>query len=278
MTELTGEIAVRRWDHDYDSERSRPLLRHGYWPVLWSWARRDFRSRYSQSALRALWSIWQPLWIVLLNGAFFYGVLGVNGEGLPYLSFIVASILAFRYLATGLGACSIIFDNANIVTKAYFPREIIPLSTLVVSVVDVAAMLCILLVVATLQGISLSITLVALPLVLAVLVAFTVALTLFLCATAVFLRDLTYVVPLLSQTLFLGTPIMYPASQTPERIAWVNTVNPLAVVVEATRDCVLRHQWPNGSLLVVQLLINASLALLALRYVRALEPRMADVA
>ena len=132
--------------------------------------------------------------------------------------------------------------------------------------------------VATLQGISLSITLVALPLVLAVLVAFTVALTLFLCATAVFLRDLTYVVPLLSQTLFLGTPIMYPASQTPERIAWVNTVNPLAVVVEATRDCVLRHQWPNGSLLVVQLLINASLALLALRYVRALEPRMADVA
>lgn len=273
----TDSALAARWDHEYDSTRRRPLLRHGYWPILWTWARRDFRARYTQSALRAVWSVWQPVALVVLNGVFFYAILGVNGDGIPYLSFIVASILAFRYLATGLGACTSISDNAGIVTKAYFPREFVPLSTLVVSLVDLATMLVILLVVSTAQGIGWSITLVALPVVLVLLIAFSVAVTLLLAATAVFVRDVTYLVPLLTQVLFLGTPIMYPPSQTPEAIAWINSVNPLAVVVEGVRDCALSHTWPDWPLLGIQIACNLVLALIALRYVRALEPQMADV-
>ncbi|MFN8019803.1 MAG: ABC transporter permease [Acidimicrobiales bacterium] len=266
-----------RWDHVYDSRQVRPLLRHGYWPVLWSWARRDFHARYSQSALRAVWSIWQPLSIVLVNGIVFYAILGVDGGGLPYLAFIVASIMVFRYLATGLGACSILSDNASILTKASFPREIVPLSTLTVSFVDLGVMLGILVVVSIAQGIHLQATVVALPAVLLLIVLFTVWLTLLLCTLAVFVRDLTYLVPMVSQLLFLGSPIMYPAEKLPARVAWINHVNPLAVTVEGVRDVVLRGTWPPWGLLAVQLVVNGVLVLVALWYLRSVERRMADV-
>lgn len=272
-----GQTAATRWDYDYDSRRSRPLLRHGYWPVLWSWARRDFYARYTQSALRAVWSVWQPLSIVIVNGIVFYGILGVDGGGIPYLSFIVASILVFRYLATGLGATSVIVDSASIVTKASFPREIIPLSVLTVSFVDLGVMLSILIAVSTVQGIDFHLTVVALPIVLVLIVAFTVAVTLMLSTLTVFVRDINYLVPTVSQLLFLGSPIMYPADKIPDRVAWINDVNPLTVAVEGVRDVMLRGRWPSWGLLSVQIAANGLAAFAALAYLRSVERRMADV-
>lgn len=276
--EHPAEAVAQRWDHDYDSDRRRPLLRHGYWPLLWTWARRDFHARYRQSGLRTLWSLWQPLSIVTINGVFFYGVLGVDGGGLPYLAFIVASIMVFRYFSTGLGAATVIYDNANMITKAYFPREIIPLSTLVVSLVDLGAMLTILLGVSWAQGIRPGLTLVALPCVLVLLFAFTIAVTLFVCTVSVFVRDVSFLLPMVSQLIFLGSPIMYPITKLPLRVQWVEQLNPISVVAEAVRDVVLRHRWPPWGLLGAQAALWSLLALAALWYVRALEGRMPDVA
>src|SRR4051794_18772517 len=111
------QLGPDRWDFHFDSAVRRPLLRHGYWPVLLDWTRREFRARYRQSGLRSGWALWQPLSIVVINGLFFHTVLNVNGGGLPYLVFIVAGIMGYRFMSTGLSSANVITENAGVITK-----------------------------------------------------------------------------------------------------------------------------------------------------------------
>lgn len=245
--------------------------------MLRTWARRDLRSRYRQSSLRTLWAIWQPLSIILVNGLFFVFVLDVQSDDVPYLSSVIAGVAAYRYLSVALGAATVVTDNGHVVTKAAFPREIIPLSLLLVGLVDLGVLLALLLVVAPVQGVGPSVHLVALPLVLVPLLLVSTAVLLTLSAVAVFVRDVTYVLSTLTQVVFLGTPVMYPATQTPEPVRWVNSVNPLAVVVEAIRDVALRHVWPSWPLLAAHTVAGLCALALAARFFRRLDPRMADV-
>ena len=154
----------------------------------------------------------------------------------------------------------------------------IPLSTLAVSLIDLGVMFVILVVVATAQGITITVTALAMPVIMVLLIALSVTVTLALSSVTVFVRDTMYLLPMMSQMIFLITPIMYPASQLPENLQWINSVNPLSVVVEATRDTMLRGIWPDWPLVGVHLAIQLALALTALWYFRALESRMADVA
>lgn len=248
-------------------------------PLLRVWTQREFRTRYRQSALDAAWSVIQPVGVVLIYGFLFSIVLRVRADGLPYLAFAFAGIAPWRFLAfaTSAGFPSIV-EAQSTITKVYFPREVIPLSVVGASLVDLGVATTILLLVAVVQGVGLTITVVALVPVFAVLVLYVAATTVLGASLSVFVRDVALLLPLGLQLLFVGSPIMYPADLLPDRLRWLNEVNPVAVVVEATRDATLRHTWPDWPLLAVHAAVALALCVLALLYARSVEPRMADLA
>lgn len=262
-------------------EAHRPLTRRvrSTLPLLRVWTRREFRARYRQSALDVMWSLVQPVGVVLIYGFLFNVVLDVSADGLPYLAFAFAGIAGWRFLSFASSASfPSIVEAHQTITKVYFPREVIPLAVVGGALVDLAIVSAILLVVALAQGVGLAVTTLALVPIDLVLVLYVAAACVFGASISVFVRDVALVLPLVLQLLFVGSPIMYPADLLPERLQWLNEVNPVAVVVEATRDAVLRHTWPDWSLLGVHAVVAATLLVLALRYARSVESQMADVA
>lgn len=255
-------------------ERLRSLA-----PLLRLWTGREFRARYRQSALDASWSVVQPIGVVLVYGFLFSIVLRVSADGLPYLSFAFAGIAAWRFIAFGTSAAvPSIVEAQSTITKVYFPREVIPLSVVGAALVDLAIATTLLLVVAVVQGVGLDVTVVALVPIDVVLVLYVAAASVFGASLAVFVRDVALLLPLLQQLLFVASPIMYPSDLLPSSLAWLNEVNPVAVMVEATRAATLEHVWPDWPLLAVHGAVAALLLVAALAYARAVESQMADLA
>lgn len=248
-------------------------------PLLRVWTGREFRTRYRQSALDVAWSLVQPIGVVLIYGFLFSIVLEVDADGLPYLAFAFAGIAPWRFLsyATSASFPSIVEAHSTI-TKVYFPREVIPLSVVGASLVDLAIATTILLAVAVVQGVGLAVTALALAPIDLVLVLYVAAFCVVGASVSVFIRDVALLLPLVQQLLFVGSPIMYPADLLPEGLQWLNSVNPVAVVVEATRDATLRHVWPDWSLLAVHGVVAGTLLFLGLLYARSVESQMADLA
>jgi len=247
--------------------------------LLGVWTEREFRVRYRQSALDALWSVIQPVGIVLIYGFLFSIVLQVSTGGLPYLAFAFAGIAPWRFIAFATSsAFPSITAAQGTITKVYFPREVLPLSVVGASLVDLAIATLILFIVAVVQGVGLDVTVLALVPVDVVLVLWVAAICVLGASVSVFVRDVVLFLPLAQQLLFVASPIMYPASLTPDSLSWLNEWNPVAVVVEATRDAVLRHSWPDWPLLAIHGAAATGVLLLALAYSRTVERHMADLA
>lgn len=242
-----------------------------------SFARRDLQSRYRQSSFALLWSVLQPLGLVAVYAVVFSQILRVEGGGLPYLSFVVAGLMVFRYFSAGLQQATCFIDRADTLTKAYFRRETLPLSGCVAALVDLAIGVSVLVVVAWIQGIRPTTTFVALPLVIAVLVAYTAATAIVFATVTVFVRDLAHALPTISQVLFLASPVLYPEAQIPPRLSFLGTVNPVAVVAEAVRETTLVGIWPEFDLLLIHLFVGSSLLVGAVVYLRSIEDRIVDV-
>lgn len=251
----------------------------GELPLLAVWTGREFHSRYRQSGFDSLWSLIQPIGVVLIYGFLFAIILEVAPGGVPYLAFAFAGIAPWRFIAfaTSAGFPSIVSSHATI-TKVYFPREVIPLSVVLAAVVDLAIATSLLLVVVIVQGVGLSVEVVALLPIDAILIAYVAGFTVLGASIGVFIRDVTLLLPLVQQFLFVASPIMYPASLIPDQLEWLNAVNPVAVIVEATRDVTVEHAWPDWSLLGIHTLVALLVLAGALAYCRAVESRMSDLA
>ena len=242
-----------------------------------SFARRELHSKYRQSALSLFWGIVQPILLVLVYAVVFSQILNVTGGNIPYLSFVVAGIVVWRYFSAGLNQTTSFIDRSSVLSKVYFRREVIPLSGCVAALLELGVGLVAIVAVAWIQGISPSITLVALPLVLSVLLVYTIAIAILLATITVFVRDVAHAMPTISQVLFLASPILYPESQIPSNLKFLGTVNPVAVVAEATRAVSLEGIWPNFDLLMVHLCIGTALLVGSVVYLRSIEDRIVDV-
>lgn len=263
-----------KWEHDPLTTRLRSGL-----PLLGIWGRREFRIRYRQSALGFLWSIVQPAAMLAVFGFVMARVLKVGSEGYPYISFVYVGLVPWTFVATSLstGFGSLV-SATPILGKVYFPREIIPLAVVAASAVDLLIGTGLLVVVLVVQGVGLSVTLVAVIPVYVVLALWVGAVTVLGAVITVFIRDLRLAIGLLLQLMFIASPITYPASLLPESVRWLKTVSPMIVIVEAMRDAALRRQWPAWGSLAAHGLIAAVILLGSIIYTRSVEPRIVDVA
>ncbi len=234
--------------------------------------------RYKQSVLGIAWAIVQPLSLMLIYTLIFSYIAKVQTDGIPYAIFAYAALLPWTYFSTSLAnATNSLVGNSELVTKVYFPREILPLSYVI-------AGLCDLLIAATVMAglmfyYRVSFTANALyvvPIVL-VLTLFIMAMVLILSATQVRFRDIGVAVPLLLQLWMFATPVVYPLSAVPQRFQAFYVLNPMVGTIENFRRTLLQGLSPDFYTLGISAVMSVLLLVGAYVYFKHVEATVADL-
>lgn len=221
-----------------------------YRDLLWTFATRDIKLRYRQTALGVAWVIIQP---VLAAGilSFVFGRLGGLGGGLSYFAVVYAGQLGWQAFNTTVTKnSSALVGNSHLVSKVYFPRLILPLSTILATLVDFLVALPLILVVLPLvDAHPTPAGLAMLPVWLGIMILTSMGFGLIAGALMVRYRDVQYIVPVAVQSLFFASPVAYPAAKLLAHTShpWATTVyylNPLAAALEGFRWSLLGMPAP----------------------------------
>jgi lipopolysaccharide transport system permease protein len=250
-----------------------------YRELLYFLTKRDIKVRYKQTVLGGLWAIIQPAFTMIVFTLFFGRLAKVPSEGMPYPIFVYAGLLPWTYFANAVsGSGNSLVGSANLITKIYFPRLLVPASASLAGLLDFFIAMFVL-------G-ALMIHYHFVPSILGIfLFPFLVGLT-FLCALGVGLwlsamnvqyRDIRYVIPFLVQIWMFVSPVIYPVSIVNEKYQWLLALNPMAGLIKAYRASILGHQPVHWLLLGISALIILLLLLSGLFYFRRMEKVFADV-
>ncbi len=239
---------------------------------------RDIKVRYKQAALGVSWALLQPLLTTLISWVVFGILLKVESDGLPYPVFVMSALMPWHLFATSLQKSSIsLVGNANLLTKIYFPRLIIPVSAILAVLVDFIISFFILIVLMLVYRIAPSWQVLwVIPLTLmAVLTALAVGL--WLSALDVQYRDVQHMVPFLVQIWMYASPIVYPISTIPEGIfRTLYGLNPMVGVIQGFRWALLGGTPPDLTMLV-SVIVVILLLISGLFYFRRMEKTFADI-
>ncbi|MBI3763485.1 MAG: ABC transporter permease [Chloroflexi bacterium] len=254
------------------------------WHELWEYREllyflvwRDLKVRYKQTALGAAWAIIQPFFTMVVFSLFFGRLARVPSEGIPYPIFAYVALLPWTYVSSAIGqAANILVGSANLITKVYFPRVIMPAATVVAGLVDFAIAFVILIGMMIYYGIAPTWATVFLPAFLLLAVSTALGVGLWLSALNVVYRDISYAVPFLTQFWLFATPVAYPSSLLSEPWRTLYGLNPMVGVVEGFRWALLGAQFP-GPLFGVSAVVSLLLLASGIIYFRSIEETFADV-
>ncbi len=249
-----------------------------YRDLLWLWTLRELQVRYKQSLLGAVWAIAQPLSLTLVFTLVFSRLVRVDTGGIPYPIFAYAALVPWTFLSTSLsfGIPSLV-NNMNLVTKIYFPREILPLASVGAALIDFFISAVILFGMMVVYGIWPGwLSLWVLPL-LAVQIALMVAVVMSGSAVLVFFRDVRFVVPLFTQIWMYATPVIYPAALVPERYRSLYYLNPMASIVDGFRRVLLTGEAPQLDALAISAVVSVVLLVIGYMFFKWVEPLFADL-
>jgi lipopolysaccharide transport system permease protein len=220
--------------------------------LLWAWTARNIRARYQQSALGWLWAIVQPGAQVIIFTVIFTRFVPVDTGGIPYPIFSFVAVTPWTLLAASLTDMSqTLVANMNLVTKIYFPREVLPVAALLARMLDFGVALCLLVLMMLFYRVpAFPMGWLFLPLILMIQLALILGLGLASAAANVFFRDVQSLIALGLQIWFYACPIIYPASMVPEPLRPFYFLNPMAGVIEAYRDVLLNGRLPGNYLII----------------------------
>ncbi|MCG3209402.1 MAG: hypothetical protein FOGNACKC_03026 [Anaerolineae bacterium] len=251
---------------------------YGARELLFTWTMRDFKVRYSQSLLGAAWAILQPLSLMVIFSVIFSVFIKVPTDGVPYPVFAYTALLPWTLFANSLStAIPSLVTNMSLVSKIHFPREILPLSAILVSFIDFLIACSVYVILLIFFQYPIGPTVLLVPLVLFIQIILTFALSLMASAFMVFYRDVRFVIPLALQLWMYATPIIYPITVVPEWLRPFYYLNPMAVLITAYRDIILHNQMPNWTYLGLATLLSGLLLVVAYPYFKQAERKFADL-
>jgi lipopolysaccharide transport system permease protein len=239
---------------------------------------RDVKVRYKQTALGVVWVVLQPLLAAGIMSLVFGSVAKLPSDGVPYFLFAFTGMVAWQaFNGTLSKATACIVGNSQLVSKVYFPRLILPLSTVLSTLVDLAVSFAVLIVLMTVYGIAPQPSLLALPVILALLIMFAVGLGLYASAVLVTYRDLQYVIPYFLQLLMYASPVAFALSAVPENLRVFFVLNPITGLLETFRWTILGKGSPNWVSLGYSTLVVLIVCIVGAVQFKRMERTFADV-
>ena len=282
---IDGEDSmVRQEDFDLVIKSGRTELH--YWRDLWRFrelfyflAWRDVLVRYKQTVIGIAWSVIRPLLTMIVFTIVFSKVAKLPSGGVPYPIMVYAAMLPWQFFANALTESSnSLISNANMLTKVYFPRMVVPVSAVIVSLIDFLISLVILALLMAWYRYIPDWRIMALPIFLAFAFAASFGSGLWLAALNVRYRDFRYIVPFIVQFGLYISPVGFSSSVIPEQWRLLYSLNPMVGVIDGFRWAILRGSaqihWPGFAL---SMLVTFLLVCIGITYFRKTERVLADV-
>jgi len=249
-----------------------------YRDLLWTLVWRDIVVRYKQTFLGIAWAILVPVFTAAVYVVVFGKFANFPSGGTPYPSLVIAGVLPMQYFASALTLASMsLLTNLQLVTKVYFPRTLLPLSSVLIPYLDFLIGLPVLLFLMwyyhTWPGGPQVLTA---PLFMALAVLMALGSGLLLSAVNVRFRDVRYMIPVILQVLPLLSGVMFAVSEIPTKWQWILALNPMTAVISGWRWAVLDAPEPNWGQVSVGVAIAVAFFVVGLAVFRSAEPKFAD--
>jgi lipopolysaccharide transport system permease protein len=248
-----------------------------YRELLWVLTMRDIKVRYKQTVLGAGWAIIRPVLTMLIFSVVFGQLAKMPSDGYPYPVFVYAALLPWTFFSGAISTSGqSLVGSSHLVSKVYFPRLIIPLSSVGAGLIDLLISTGVLLLIMLWYGVPITWHLLAAPLLLAGVIFAALGIGTLLSALTVAYRDFTHLTPFMVQIWLYVTPVIYPVSIVPERWQWLLYVNPMTGLVEAFRSAFLGKPFD-----LVGIAISFAVAVVVfavgVAYFEKVERRFADI-
>ncbi len=216
-----------------------------YRDLLLTMTQRDLLLRYKQTFMGFAWAVFMPLVNTFIFSVIFTRVATLDTGGVPYPVFAYCGLVVWNYFVSALKfSATSLTSNANLVTKVYFPREIFPLSAVLVSLFDLAVGATLLVPVMLWYKISVTSAILFLPVVLIVHTLFTIAMALLLAMGNLVYLDVKYLFEIVLAVWMLGTSVVYPVDLIGGWLGMLFMFNPLTPIIDAYRSVLLRGELP----------------------------------
>jgi lipopolysaccharide transport system permease protein len=247
--------------------------------LLWFLAWRDILVRYKQTIIGVAWSLIRPLLTMIVFTVVFGKLAGLPSNGVPYPILVMAGLLPWQFFANSLSESSdSMISNANIISKVYFPRLIIPASSTVVSLVDFLITFLLMLALMLWYGVYPTWRLIAIPMLMILVLATALGAGLWFAALNTRFRDFRYVVPFVVQFGLYISPVGFSSDVINEDWRFLYSLNPMVAVIDGFRWALIGGDaaiyWPGFALSCCLIFL---LLFTGIRYFRNMEKSFADV-
>lgn len=239
---------------------------------------REIKARYKQSILGYFWVILNPFFQLMVMTFVFSTVMRISIPGVPYLLFLYVGLLPWTFFTNSLSsATNSLVDSRSLITKIKFPREILPLASILAKIVDLGMASLVLLPFFVFYHRPVSLYALWFIPILIIQLILTAGLGLILSALNLFYRDIQYLISLVLMLWMYLTPIIYPVEFVPDRFRFIFKVNPMSVLVNAYRQAILAGSSPRVENLLIALIVSLITFGVGLIVFKRLERSFADI-
>ena len=248
-----------------------------YRELLFFLAWRDVKVRYKQTALGAAWAVLQPLFMMLIFTLFFGRLAGVDTKGVPYPLFALAGLVPWTFFANAVTASgNSLVGSANLITKVYFPRALVPIAAVVAGLVDLLIAFLTLVGMMLYYKVALTAHVLLLPVLGLLTTLFAIGVGMWMSALNVKYRDVRFALPFLIQIWLFVSSVIVPSTTLPARWRWLLALNPMSAIIEAYRAALLGLAFDWAALAVAAVITLAALIYSAYSF-RRVEKTFADI-
>ncbi len=239
---------------------------------------RDIKVKYKQTVLGGLWAVIQPFFLMVVFTLFFGKLAKIPSDGIPYPIFNFTAMIAWTYFSGAINTSSnSIVGSGSLISKVYFPRIIIPLTSVIAGLLDFSLAFIVLIGMMLYYNMYPSLLILALPGLIILMMLIASGVGMLLAALNAKYRDIRYTIPFLVQFWMFATPIVYPASMIPEKYRMIYALNPMTGVIEGFRSVLLGRTAFPIEMVLMSAVISLGVFILGLTYFKQVERYFADV-
>jgi lipopolysaccharide transport system permease protein len=248
-----------------------------YRDLLYFLTWRDVKVRYKQTVLGAAWAIIQPLFTMLIFWLFFGRLAGMPSDGIPYPLFALAGLIPWTFFANAVTSSgNSLVGSANLITKVYFPRMIIPFAAVGAGLIDLAIAFGLMAVMMIWFGVTPTLSLLLLPLLVVLTALLATGVGMWMSALNVKYRDIRYALPFCIQLWMFASPIIYPVTIVPEKWRWALALNPMTGIIDGYRAALFGRP-PDWKALMISAGVTVCALIYSAYHFRRMEKTFADV-